>query len=174
MRNILDRVAVTSLFRSLFLALLCVPVAISALAQSGRAQDVRTAELMNMIQGVKTADSLESRREKATALVFFLKKTVASGHVSAVTDEVVQGLGELLEETDDRLDVALAISQIGPKAIVLAPKLEAVLEEERQAEEGSIVRQPVDAIDGICVALREMKATLPKICSERLGVSPAR
>jgi len=95
---------------------------------------------------------------------------------AAVIDQtVLRGLGELLDEPEDRFWIAAAIGQIGPKASVLTPELmSALADEERQeqarlAREGVLISQPVDSIDTICVALQKIGSDLPAICVKRFA-----
>lgn len=167
MQSILDRaVKVFALSLVLFALLILDRSAVTPDAVAGEL--ARTNKILDLIREVKIADGGQARKEKSAELADYIQETVKSGHANAVNNKILRGLGGLLDEPDDRFQVAIAIAEIGPRARGLAPKLRVVLREEYDKEQRAFMRQPVDAVDTICSALHDIRATIPNICIDRL------
>jgi hypothetical protein len=161
MRNILDRISL----RYTLAALLYVLPASAAPPDAGNA--ARTRKILDLIVEIKVAEDDGLRDDKAVSLMRYIGETKESGHSAAFTARVVQGLGDLLDQPHDRLEITLAIGQVGPRAASLVPKLNKILIDESEKEKDSVVAQPIDVIDGACVALKGIGAAEPKTCFER-------
>jgi len=135
----------------------------------------RTQRILNAIAEIKNSDDPSTRIGKSHELAQTIYDTVQSGHTSEIDDNVIRGLGNLMEVSDDRYWTALAIAQLGRRASSLAPKLIAALDDEHRRKEERLKREGIlfyrgeDPMDGICVALKKIGAEVPKSCSEELS-----
>jgi len=166
MRKSLDRIA-----KIIFVCgILCASVHVQpawAASQLAEQETLSTEQILSSIADIRNADDRGVVRQKAFDLAHHIRETIDAGQGAAITERVIQALGDLLDNPVKRFDTATIIIQIGPRASALRPKLNAVLEDEYQKEKGDIVAQPIDSIDMICTALREVKSQEPRICLDR-------
>lgn len=133
------------------------------------------SRILDQIAEIKRTADRELRLTRSEGLANSIRITMQASNAAVIDQTVLRGLGELLDEPEDRFWIAAAIGQIGPKASVLTPELmSALADEERQeqarlAREGVLISQPVDSIDTICVALQKIGSDLPAICVKRFA-----